>query len=128
MVWAVTRLEYTLHSARILIMSRRSLFSFPLVFRLFLSAAHARRSIGVVVTNIGAQELMNGASNPHLVLGLVWQLVKLQLLNQVCFLSLLSLVLSLSLSLALSLALSSSLSLSPLALSLSRSLAFSLSS
>lgn len=41
-------------------------------------------SIGAKVTNIGAEELNAGEkSPPHLVLGLVWQLVKIQLLNSI---------------------------------------------
>ena len=35
------------------------------------------------VTNIGASELINGAQNPTIVLGLVWQLVKIHLLNNI---------------------------------------------
>jgi len=40
-------------------------------------------SIGVKVTNIGASEITNGRNYPHIVLGLVWQLVKIQLLNSI---------------------------------------------
>jgi len=43
----------------------------------------AAKSIGVITTNIGAQELTNGDKYPHLVLGMVWQLVKIQLLNNI---------------------------------------------
>lgn len=43
----------------------------------------AAKSIGVTTTNIGAAELIDGPNYPHLVLGLVWQLVKLQLLNAI---------------------------------------------
>lgn len=40
----------------------------------------AAKSIGVKTTNIGAGDLREGAQKPHLVLGVVWQLVKIQLL------------------------------------------------
>lgn len=43
----------------------------------------ASKSIGVITTNLGCTELQNGKEYPHLVLGLIWQLVKLQLLNQI---------------------------------------------
>jgi len=43
----------------------------------------AAQSIGVKVTNIGSQEIIEGEKYPHIVLGLVWQLVKLQLLNSI---------------------------------------------
>lgn len=35
------------------------------------------------VTNIGAGELIEGEKSPHLVLGLIWQLVKIHLLNSI---------------------------------------------
>ena len=41
------------------------------------------KAIGVKVTNIGASELINGPSNPVIVLGLVWQLVRVHLLNSI---------------------------------------------
>ena len=41
------------------------------------------KAIGIKVTNIGAGELVEGEKNPHLVLGLVWQLVRLHLLNNI---------------------------------------------
>ena len=41
------------------------------------------KAIGVKVTNIGASELINGPSNPIIVLGLVWQLVRSHLLNSI---------------------------------------------
>mmetsp|Transcript_2067 Transcript_2067/g.3974 ORF Transcript_2067/g.3974 Transcript_2067/m.3974 type:complete len:623 (-) Transcript_2067:287-2155(-) len=44
---------------------------------------NSAKGIGIKVVNIGAGELIEGESHPHLVLGLVWQLVKLQLLNSV---------------------------------------------
>lgn len=44
---------------------------------------NAAQSIGVVTVNIGAQDLIDGEEHPHLVLGLVWQLVRLQLLNSI---------------------------------------------
>ena len=40
-------------------------------------------SIGVQTVNIGATELIHGEQHPHIILGLVWQLVKIQLLNSV---------------------------------------------
>jgi len=43
----------------------------------------AALSIGVKVTNIGATDLMNGEKNPWIVLGILWQLVKLHLLNSI---------------------------------------------
>lgn len=44
---------------------------------------NAAKGIGVKITNIGATELMNGEKFPHIVLGVVWQLVKIHLLNQI---------------------------------------------
>lgn len=41
------------------------------------------KSIGVSTVNLGAAELIDGPKHPHLVLGLVWQLVKIQLLNSI---------------------------------------------
>src|SRR4051794_20703307 len=46
-------------------------------------AISSAKSIGVKVTNIGANELLEGEKYPHLVLGLVWQLVKIHLLNDI---------------------------------------------
>jgi len=43
----------------------------------------AAKSIGVITTNVGAAELTHGEKYPHLVLGMVWQLVKIQLLNSI---------------------------------------------
>ena len=44
---------------------------------------NSAKGIGIKVVNIGSSELADGTSHPHLVLGLVWQLVKLQLLNSI---------------------------------------------
>jgi len=44
---------------------------------------NAAKSIGVNTVNIGPGDLRQGMGNPHLVLGIVWQLVKIQLLNQI---------------------------------------------
>jgi hypothetical protein len=44
-------------------------------------ALNAAKSIGCQVINIGAQDLIEG--RPHLVLGLVWQIIKIQLLGQI---------------------------------------------
>lgn len=44
---------------------------------------NAAKGIGVKITNIGATELMNGEKFPHIVLGVVWQLVKIHLLNSI---------------------------------------------
>lgn len=44
---------------------------------------NAARGIGVKITNVGAAELINGEKSPHIVLGLVWQLVKIHLLNSI---------------------------------------------
>lgn len=41
------------------------------------------KAIGVKVTNIGANELLEGEKYPHLVLGIVWQLVKIHLLGSI---------------------------------------------
>lgn len=41
------------------------------------------KSIGVQTVNIGAAELRDGEKFPHLVLGVIWQLVKLQLLGSI---------------------------------------------
>jgi plastin-1 len=46
-------------------------------------AISSSKSIGAQTINIGATELIHGAENPHIVLGLVWQLVKIQLLNSI---------------------------------------------
>jgi len=43
----------------------------------------AAKSIGVITTNVGAAEIVAGEKHPHLVLGMVWQLVKIQLLNNI---------------------------------------------
>jgi len=43
----------------------------------------AAKSIGVVTTNVGAAEIVAGEKHPHLVLGMIWQLVKIQLLNNI---------------------------------------------
>jgi len=43
----------------------------------------AAKSIGAIVVNVGAAELTQGEKNPHIVLGLIWQLVKIQLLNSI---------------------------------------------
>jgi len=44
---------------------------------------NAAKSIGVNTTTIGAGDLREGMGKPHLVLGIIWQLVKIQLLNQI---------------------------------------------
>jgi len=44
---------------------------------------NAAKSIGVNTINIGAGDLREGMGKPHLVLGMIWQLVKIQLLNQI---------------------------------------------
>ena len=41
------------------------------------------KSIGVKVTNIGASELIDGENNIHIVLGIIWQLVKLHILDNI---------------------------------------------
>jgi len=46
-------------------------------------AISAAKSIGVKVTNVGAPELSDGMKYPHIVLGLLWQLVKIHLLNSI---------------------------------------------
>jgi len=46
-------------------------------------AISSARGIGCKITNIGASELMEGEKYPHLILGLVWQLVKIHLLNSI---------------------------------------------
>jgi len=57
-----------------------SLFQINENQNLVISAA---ASIGVQTVNVGATELTDGAKHPHLVLGIVWQLVKIQLLNSI---------------------------------------------
>jgi len=44
---------------------------------------NAAKSIGVNTINIGAGDMREGMGKPHLVLGIIWQLVKIQLLNQI---------------------------------------------
>mmetsp|Transcript_11248 Transcript_11248/g.35886 ORF Transcript_11248/g.35886 Transcript_11248/m.35886 type:complete len:655 (+) Transcript_11248:38-2002(+) len=46
-------------------------------------ALNAAKSIGCVVVNIGTNDMVNGMKTPHLVLGLVWQIVKIQLLSAI---------------------------------------------
>jgi len=46
-------------------------------------AISAAKSIGIQVTNIGSSELITGEQYPHIILGLVWQLVKMQLLSAI---------------------------------------------
>lgn len=48
-----------------------------------LLAINAAKAIGVQTTNLGGSELQEGMAHPHLVLGIVWQLVKIQLLNSI---------------------------------------------
>lgn len=43
----------------------------------------AAQAVGVKTTNIGPSELSNGQTNPVIVLGLVWQLVKMHLLTSI---------------------------------------------
>lgn len=43
----------------------------------------AAKSIGVQVINIGCNELLHGEKSPHIVLGLLWQLVKMNLLTAI---------------------------------------------
>jgi len=57
-----------------------TLFQINENLNLVISAA---KSIGVTVVNVGAAELLKGNEHPHIILGLVWQLVKLQLLNTI---------------------------------------------
>merc|ERR1719440_304702 len=44
-------------------------------------ALNAAKSLGVTVVNIGSSDIAEG--RPHLVLGLVWQLVKMALLSKI---------------------------------------------
>lgn len=46
-------------------------------------AINAAKGIGVQVVNVGGAELQVGKQYPHLVLGIIWQLVKIQLLNSI---------------------------------------------
>lgn len=46
-------------------------------------AINAAKGIGVRVVNVGGAELQVGKQYPHLVLGIIWQLVKIQLLNSI---------------------------------------------
>lgn len=46
-------------------------------------AINAAKGIGVQVINVGGAELQVGKQYPHLVLGIIWQLVKIQLLNSI---------------------------------------------
>jgi hypothetical protein len=57
-----------------------SLFKINENLNLVISSA---KSIGVQTVNVGATELLNGKDYPHIILGLIWQLVKLQLLNSI---------------------------------------------
>lgn len=41
------------------------------------------KSIGVQTINLGSTEILHGVEHPHMVLGLIWQLVKIQLLNSI---------------------------------------------
>eukprot|EP01006_Ploeotia_vitrea_P043470 TRINITY_DN66736_c4_g3_i1.p1 TRINITY_DN66736_c4_g3~~TRINITY_DN66736_c4_g3_i1.p1 ORF type:complete len:621 (+),score=415.86 TRINITY_DN66736_c4_g3_i1:149-2011(+) len=60
--------------------AKLSLFQVNENQNLVISAA---KSIGVKTVNLGATELIQGQKHPHLVLGLVWQLVRLQLLGAI---------------------------------------------
>jgi plastin-1 len=44
-------------------------------------ALNAAKSIGCQVVNIGAQDILEG--RPILILGLIWQIIKIQLLSQI---------------------------------------------
>lgn len=44
---------------------------------------NAAKAIGCQLTNVHASSLLSGPSHPHIVLGLVWQLVKTQLLQRI---------------------------------------------
>lgn len=57
-----------------------SLFKINENLNLVISSA---KSIGVSTVNIGSTELLNGKDYPHIILGLIWQLVKIQLLNSI---------------------------------------------
>jgi len=57
-----------------------SLFKINENLNLVISSA---KSIGVQTVNVGATELLNGKDFPHIILGLIWQLVKIQLLNSI---------------------------------------------
>lgn len=57
-----------------------SLFKINENLNLAISSA---KSIGIQTVNLGSTELGAGVLYPHLVLGLVWQLVKLHLLNSI---------------------------------------------
>jgi len=57
-----------------------SLFKINENLNLVISSA---KSIGVQTVNLGCTELLNGKDFPHIILGLVWQLVKIQLLNSI---------------------------------------------
>jgi plastin-1 len=57
-----------------------SLFKINENLNLVISSA---KSIGVQTVNVGCSELLNGKDFPHLVLGMIWQLVKIQLLNAI---------------------------------------------
>ena len=46
-------------------------------------AINAAKSIGCSLVNIGASNLMEGAKQPHLVLGLAWQIIKKGLLSTI---------------------------------------------
>lgn len=46
-------------------------------------ALAAAKSIGLKVVNIGAGDIMEGVERPHLILGLVWQIVKMSLLANI---------------------------------------------
>jgi plastin-1 len=57
-----------------------SLFKINENLNLVISSA---KGIGVSTVNIGATELLNAKDFPHIILGLIWQLVKIQLLNAI---------------------------------------------
>jgi len=57
-----------------------SLFKINENLNLVISSA---KSIGVSTVNVGSTELLNGKDFPHIILGLIWQLVKIQLLNSI---------------------------------------------
>lgn len=44
---------------------------------------NSAKSIGVKTVNVGPEDMNNGENHPHIVLGVVWQLVKIHLLNSI---------------------------------------------
>lgn len=44
---------------------------------------NAAKSIGCQITNVHASDLIEGREHPHIILGIIWQIIKIQLLKAI---------------------------------------------